>query len=163
MAPETPAFRLSNSIVGRIDIGRLRREIQGLEDFLVQAKLRQPGESLRLPRTSRLLEEVARDNQLNLLEADQRQQLTARLDEIKAHAPLVQMSFAADPSAVFVQKIVEWLRREIHPHTLLQIGLQPGLAAGCTVRTANKFFDFSLRRHFGDQRQLLIDKIGASP
>jgi hypothetical protein len=69
------------------------------------------------------------------------------------------MSFASDPSAVFTVKIVIWLRTNIHPYLLLQVGLEPRIAAGCIVRTPNKQYDFSLRRHFTDQREQLINAI----
>ena len=72
---------------------------------------------------------------------------------------MIHISFAADPSAAFTDKIVAWFRENIHPFVLIQVGLQPTIAAGCVVRTANHSFDFSLRQHFTKQRQLLIDKL----
>ena len=72
----------------------------------------------------------------------------------------MHISFAADPSASFTEKIVAWFRENIHPNILVQIGLQPNIAAGCVVRTANKIFDFSLRENFNQSQQSLIDAIG---
>ncbi len=53
-------------------------------------------------------------------------------------------------------KLVVWLRANIHPQILVHLGLQPSIAAGCVVRTANKQFDFSLSEAFEKQRELLI-------
>jgi hypothetical protein len=115
-----------------------------------------------LPRTSRLLEDTARTNGLNLLEVKDRQRLTKLFVELKKSAPVLTMSFASDPPPAVVQKLIFWLRREVHPLVLLQIGLQPSIAAGCVLRTPNHYFDFSLRRHFSAHRQLLIDKLRES-
>jgi F0F1-type ATP synthase delta subunit len=69
------------------------------------------------------------------------------------------MSFSADPSPQFTQKLAAWLRQEIHPFVLLQVGLQPNIGAGCVVRTTNKYFDFSLRERFKSKRPLLMEKL----
>jgi F0F1-type ATP synthase delta subunit len=53
---------------------------------------------------------------------------------------------------------VTWLRANIHPQALVQVGLQPNIAAGCVVRTANKQFDLSLRQSFAKHKDLLIEQ-----
>jgi F0F1-type ATP synthase delta subunit len=73
------------------------------------------------------------------------------------------MSFAADPSASFSAKIVGWLRANIHPLSLLEIGLQPTIAAGCIVRTTNKVFDLSLRNRFSEHTELLLKSLRSEP
>ena len=67
----------------------------------------------------------------------------------------MHISFSADPSPLFTQKLIAWLRSEIHPLVLLQIGLQPNMGAGCVVRTSNKYFDFSLRDRFKSKGEML--------
>lgn len=152
-------LNLPVSVTGRSDVGRLLREAKLLDDFLQQAAIRQPGSSTKLPRTTRLMDELVQSNSLNpLVEAD-RKQLLSFLEQTHQHAPVITMSFNADPSPLFLQKLMTWLRREIHPNVLLQTGLQPGIGAGCTVRTASKFFDFSLREHFVKQRSVLLAKL----
>lgn len=158
MAPNTK-MQLPVSVVGKIDINRLIREIEALDEMLRQAGLRSPGSTVRLPRTTRLLDDLAQLNGLNLLDEHSRQQLTAFLKDVKTHAPTVQISFATDPSAAFTRRIVMWFRQETHPYLLLQLGLQPNIAAGCTVRTPSKYFDFSLRRNFASNKSLLAKMI----
>ncbi|HSW36786.1 MAG TPA: hypothetical protein VLG37_00250 [Candidatus Saccharimonadales bacterium] len=139
------------------DVGRVRREIESLDDYLTQASLRKPGTNLaQLPKTSRLLSELAELNGLNLLQAEGRQQLVAFLDSLSKTAPILHFSFATDPSAAFLNKIVIWLRQNIHPLILVRVGLQPNIAAGCGLRTANHYYDFSLRERFTKQRPLLL-------
>ena len=141
-------LQLPVTVSSSVDVGRLLREAEAVANFMDQASIRQPGTALKLPRTSRLFDEITANNQLNALQTEDRQRLTSFLQEVKAHAPVMHMSFSADPSPLFVQRLITWLRAEIHPLTLLQIGLQPNIGAGCVVRTTNKYFDFSLRTRF---------------
>jgi len=55
------------SIVSRSDVGRLLREVKSLDEFLLQNTIRQPGSSVKLPRTSRLMDQVIEANKLNPL------------------------------------------------------------------------------------------------
>lgn len=147
------------SVVSRVDLGRLVRELGDIDDFLKQAAIRTPGTSVKLPRTSKLLDDIISVNQMNVLLKQDRVLLQDFLISVRAKAPLLHMSFSADPSPLFTQKLMTWLRKEIHPLVLLQVGLQPNLGAGCILRTANKQFDFSLRSAFRGQRPLLMRKI----
>jgi hypothetical protein len=146
-------------IVGRVDLGRLIREVEALDEFLRQASLREPGTSVKLPKTSRLMDEVIQVNKLNALLEPDRELLQQFLAVVRSKAPILHMSFSADPSPLFTQKLITWLRREIHPFVLLQVGMQPNIGAGCIVRTENQYFDFSLRQRFTDKRPLLAEKL----
>jgi hypothetical protein len=148
-------------VVGRVDVGRLLREVEGLGNFMQQAAIRQPGTSIKMPKTSRLLDELLTTNQLNMLHEQDRKQLLAFLTTVRARSPVMHMSFGADPSPLFLGKLVTWLRTEIHPQVLLQVGLQPNIGAGVIVRTTNKHFDFSLRQRFKKQRDVLVQQLHA--
>lgn len=154
---------LPEGVVGRVDAGRLLREVEILDQFLEQTAVRQHDANVQLPRTSRLLDEILATNKLNALEPADRNRLLSFLTNVRSKAPMIHMSFSADPSPRFIQAIVTWLRREVHPLALVQIGLQPNIGAGCIVRTTNKQFDFSLKQYFKSQREVLIYKLrGAS-
>lgn len=157
-----PQLNLPVLIFGVLEVRRLRRELEGLEDYMQQAAIREPGKQPPLPRVSRLLEAVATDNSLQLLQADHRKQIRQFLDYIEHKAPNLHISFAIDPSSAFTAKIVTWLRANIHPYALLEVGLQPNIAAGCIVRTTNKIFDFSLRERFADAASLLVTALQAA-
>lgn len=151
---------LPSSVVGRVDLGRLLREVENLIEFLDQAAIRQPGTvQEKLPKSSRLLDQTIEINKINLLQPQARQDLGQFLKTVYQEAPVLHMSFSADPSPNFTQKLIAWLRQEIHPFVLLQVGLQPNIGAGCVVRTTNKYFDFSLRERFKAKRPLLIEKM----
>lgn len=153
------ALSLPSLVVGPPDVVRLRRELEALDDFLREAALRKGGTSVELPKLSRMLSTVCEHNKLNLLHEDHRAALKDGLDDMIAHAPVVHVSFAADPSSAFTAKVVSWFRENIDPALLLQIGLQPTIAAGCVVRTPNHYYDFSLRQFFAQQKPLLIEKL----
>jgi len=152
-------LRLPTLVFGIVEIRRLRRELEALEDFVKQAEIREPGKQPQMPRTSRLLDALATDNNMQLLQSEHRTYLTNFLQAVEKEAPNVHISFAVDPSSAFTVKIVTWLRDNIHPFTLLEVGLQPTIAAGCIVRTTNKIFDFSLRERFTNSHDLLIKSL----
>ncbi len=152
-------LKLPTAVVGEIDIARLRRELNGLNDFFVSTRNRTAGTAMQTPKLSRLLDQLAKDNHINLLTEDDRDQLLTTLNQIHEHAPRLQISFAADPPPRALEQILTWLRRFIHPHCLVQVGLQPGIAAGCIVRTPNRVFDLSLRANLKKQEPYLVKLI----
>lgn len=159
MARSDQILSLPLLVTGPSDVSRLLREVRSLEDYLHQASLRRDGGTINLPRTSRILEELAFANHLDLLQSVDRQLAVDFLNRVKQQAPVVHISFAVDPSSAFMSKITSWLRQNIHPLVLVQIGLQPMIAAGCILRTKNHYYDLSLRRYLDDKRPLLLQKI----
>lgn len=141
------------------DLGRMRRELDSLEEYSMQSEVRNPGHQPQLPRTSRGLEEFAGQYDVNLLIDNQRAKLKQLLDKLLDSAPVIHISFSSDPSPAFLTKLVTWLRNEIHPLILVSVGLQPGIAAGCVVRTTNKYFDMSLRKNLLEKSKMLADSI----
>jgi hypothetical protein len=111
---------------------------------------------------SRLLDSVARENGYNLLEDKSRTELEGKLNDILGKAPLLHISFASEPSPRALEQILSWFRQNIHPQALLQVGLQPTIAAGCTLRTANKFFDMSMRDYLKQQEGYLVQLIAGA-
>ena len=151
--------QLPTTLVGPIDVLKLRREVETLDEFMRQADLRKPGTAQSLPRVSKNLTEISEANKLNLLHDKDRRLLIDFLENLRLHAPVVHISFASDPSGAFLSKIISWFRQNVDPLVLLQVGLQPNIAAGAIVRTTNHIFDFNLQKHFADKRQVLIDKL----
>lgn len=152
-------IKLPLSVITMIDVSRALRELENLDEFLVQAAIRKPGTSMSLPRLSRLLDDTATANELNLLNEDHRKALINALAYVKDHAPRLHISFSAEPSAAFITKIAEFIRANISQVAVLRVGLQPTIAAGCIIRTPNKQFDFSLRQHLREKRSELAKLI----
>ncbi len=148
-------LQLPIMVIGRIDVGRLLREIEALNNFMAAAAIREPGTSIKPPKTSRLFDEIIEINSLNVLLETDRARLLDFLQTVYKEAPLMHISFGADPSPLFMQRLMTWMRQNIHTLVLVQIGLQPNIGAGCVIRTNNKYFDLSLRTRFLESRDKL--------
>jgi F0F1-type ATP synthase delta subunit len=152
-------LKLSNLVISPADVSRLRRELVGLNDFFVDAQARQAGTAMRLPKLTRLLNELAKDNSVNLLEEADRNRLSEALGTIYEDAPTLHISFASEPSPKALEKLIIWIRGNIHPQALVQVGLQPSVAVGCFLRTPNKTFDMSLRASLKKSQPQLVKLI----
>jgi F0F1-type ATP synthase delta subunit len=152
MEPE--ALQIPSSLVSRVEAGRLARELETLDESIQELSHRRHNEDVA---PSPLMQALVELNKLDLKDAKQRQRLAAFLKELKVAAPVVHMSFAAEPQVAFTTKIITWLRREVHPLVLLDIGLQPSIGAGCIIRTNSKYFDCSVRQHLITNRPKLLE------
>ena len=156
---QNSSIKLPDRLVTSVDLSRVARELKQLDDWLTQANLRSGGQPVNAPKTSATLEELASINNVSLLEKAHREQLINVLSAFIEHAPKIHMSFAVEPSANFLNKMIVWLRKNVNPVVLLEVGLQPTITAGCSVRTTNKVFDMSLRNRFVDSRPMLVKSI----
>ncbi|MGH7238691.1 MAG: hypothetical protein ACREHG_01360 [Candidatus Saccharimonadales bacterium] len=157
MAHDVPI--LPAAVVGPADINRLMREVDNINEHLLQVKLRQVDSPERLPETTRIMDEISAVNKLNLLKDGDRKRLLDFLKAVKAQAPVIHMSFASEPTPDFLDKLITWIRQEINAYVLLTIGLQPTIGAGCILRTANRYWDLSLQQTLFQQRRLLMKKL----
>lgn len=153
---------LPQSIISPSDVHKIQRELADLSDYLLRAQSRPTGTPMELPKTSNRLEELSKFFNLNLLKTEERTRLEQAVELLVKDAPQVHISFASAPSVSFMTKLIEWFRREIHPNMLIKVGLQPSIAAGCILRTNNKYFDFSLRSHLDKSKDLLLEGISGS-
>lgn len=151
------------SVVGPVDLGRLIRELESLENVLLESQLRTPDQEAKVPKTSHAMEEILGLNKLDLLKEDDRRSLKQFLTTVRAKAPRLHMSFSADPSPAFINKIMTWLRDNVHPVVLLTVGMQPGIGAGCIIRTPNKYFDLSLGKDIAKKREVLMATLREMP
>lgn len=145
-------FVLPAQLSGKTDINRLLRELEKLEETLIgkQSKKTPP------QKVTSLLNQTALLNGYKLLEPTHRKHITDQLTKIRDHAPLLHISFATEPSPKVTEEVLGWLRSNVHRYALLQIGLQPAIAAGCVLRTPNKIFDMSLGASLQRQTPYLL-------
>jgi F0F1-type ATP synthase delta subunit len=151
-------LKLTSAVISPSDVARLRRELIGLDDFFVNAQARQTGTAMQLPKLTRLLSQLAKDNGINLIDGVSRKKLELGLEQVYEQAPTLHISFASEPSPKALEKLIVWIRGNIHPMALVQIGLQPSVAVGCFLRTPNKTFDMSLRASL-KQSQPMLQKL----
>jgi F0F1-type ATP synthase delta subunit len=152
-------FVLPFEVITIHDVNQLIRELETISDFFVDIKAREKTTVLGLPQASRLLNEVVQYNKLNLAKSQDRTWLKLILQSIRTQAPTLHISFSRDPNREFLEKIVALVRREIHPLAIFEVGLQPGIGAGFMLRTNNKLFDFSLKKHLEENRHLFIEEL----
>lgn len=159
MTPKSTVVRLPTGIVSRADVVRALRELESINELMDQAALR--ADVLpSLPRISQLTRELAEINTYDISLGADRARLIIFLDRIKDLAPVMHITFASEPSDEATAKLVAWLRTEISSYTLLQIGVQPAIIAGCILRTSSRVFDFSMRRRIEENKRVLREKIG---
>jgi hypothetical protein len=156
---EPTSLKLPVSLVGSSNVSRLLRELEAAKEFMTQAGIRSPDVPLKLPKISGVLQDLVSHNNLDLSKKGDMQAVVGFLSHLQATAPLMNISFAVDPSAKVIEKVIIWLRREIHPHTLLQMGLQPSIGAGFILRTPNRSIDCSLSSSFNKHKGSLIEAI----
>lgn len=155
---------LPRIIVSRADVARLLREIESIDENQRQydLKTQSPARAANAGfYVTTYLRHVAEALSIDVDKSADRQKLADYLRVAKEKAPQVHMDFAVEPSAGLLESIVEWLRLNIDARVLLQTGVQPTIIAGCTLRTSNKFYDFSSRSHFTKAESLLQKEVRA--
>jgi hypothetical protein len=155
MAKDKEFLNLPDTMISPADLVKTIREIESLDNFLHQAKIRTPGNSVTPPKISKALEDLSAANDISLLDESQRNGLKEKLQVMREDPIKIHLSFASTPSASLMQEVCKWFRQNVHQSTLLETGLQPSLAAGCIVRTKNQVFDLSLRSRFAMNRDML--------
>lgn len=139
-----------------VDLGRLLRELEAIDNALSQNTIRTHEAVTALPKMSELLNQTVELNKLNMLQDADRKLLVQFLVSVRERAPRLHMSFSADPSPQFSEKLTAYVRSQIHPLALITFGLQPNIGAGCVLRTTNKYFDLSLGAALTKNRDLMM-------
>lgn len=153
-------FDLPASLIGRPDLSRLIREVEVVGNDLEAQKVRtESGEVVRQLAVSQALEDFLNQNKLETTDGQAMMTLKEQLEELKEHSPVIHMTFAGPAEPAFLQEIVTWLRREVHPHTLVSVGVQPSLVGGAYVRTPNRVHDFSIKSLLQGKREIIVHEL----
>ncbi len=147
------------SIVTTTDIDLVLNEINDLKEYLVQIKIKNSDSEIKLPHTSKSLDNLTELNNLDLTNMNQVDWLKKSTETLVTKAPIVHIGFSVEPNLLLLEKLVDWFRRNIDSTLLLTVGLQPIIGAGITLRTPNKFFDLSLKNHFNNLTSDLVKLI----
>jgi F0F1-type ATP synthase delta subunit len=110
---------------------------------------------IKYPPISDQLRNLAVENQIDLRDMRLCENLLKKLSDLHEKAPSIHVSFPTEPTTDVLIRMVNWFRTEIDPNIVIQVGLQPTIAAGVVIRTPNKQFDMSLRRHLYANRYKL--------
>jgi F0F1-type ATP synthase delta subunit len=156
-------FHLPPSIVSVADLKRLKRELEAINEQLLQATIRQETVEINTSKISQALADLTDLNSSNLLLKDQRAILNTNLDQLIKHASVLHISFASMPSEEFLDELIVKIRQSFGPYTLIDIGLAPAIGAGCLVRTTNRYFDLSLKQALMAKKDNLIKYLADVP
>jgi len=153
-----PKFVFPPALVTRTDLARLVREVEGVDNEFEAQKARNHATGktgYRLPALSRSLGDFLDLNKLDITDDHGRMVLKEQLRAVKDKAPVIHMTFAVEADPASLAQLVTYLRKEVHPQTLLSVGLQPSLVGGAYVRTPNHIHDFSLRELLASKRSVI--------
>ncbi len=156
-------FKLPMSVVSHIDLSRLVRDVERIDNdqtaATVRAKAGAPEEPSAPP--SAPLSDFLAANQLTLDSAQERGQIVRELRLLKDKAPVLHLTFASPADQDSLRQLARWARESVHPQAILAVGLQPALIAGVYVRTSNHVHDLSARARLSDSRSVLVKDLEA--
>lgn len=155
------SIKIPPLISGQNDISRILLELEAVQADFESQKVKQQITELITPPISRRLNEVLDLNRLKITSPGHVSYLIANLRMIKQKAPVVHVTFAKEPEAVVLAKLVEWVRDNLHPQALVNFGVQPGIIGGCVFRTPDHIYDLSFGGKLRSSKSLLVQKMGA--
>lgn len=156
-------FKLPPSIISRLDISRLVREFEALDNALASKEVREKAHASEaaLPAQTPQLAAFLEANPVNLDSAKEREAYIKQLRLLKKNVHIMNMTFAVTADPESLQQLSAWVREAIHPHVVLEAHLQPALVAGAYIRSQNHVFDFSVRNALVSKRGELKKEIEA--
>lgn len=163
MSQQTAQFVFPKTLVTRVDLARMVREIETIDNDMAAQRARAKTEKIAMtaPATSKILGEFLEMNKLDITDDHGRTDLKEALRHFKDVAPIVHMVFASDPAPDVLHELTDYLRTNIHPQSLISVGLQPGLIGGVYIRTPNHIHDFSIRSLLKSKRDVMIRQLEA--
>jgi F0F1-type ATP synthase delta subunit len=154
-----PDYVLPPSLIGHGELARMIREVEAVDGSLQAQKVRAEGQPMHMPEVGPVLQDFIEQNHIDLSDGKTVLALKEHLRTIKDHAPVVHMTFAVEADNLSLQKLASWLREEIHPYSLITVGLQPSLVGGVYLRTPNKVHDFTLKALLKGKRDIIVKEL----
>lgn len=154
-------FVLPMNIVSKGDISRLANELERIHNELTEDTVREKvGASERAEVVmSDGMREFLNQNNLKLDNPRDRGDLVKEMRLLKENAQVIHMTFAVPADGESMQELAKWFRESVHPQTVIDVGLQPGLIAGAYVRTTNHIHDMSLRAALKNGHEVLVKEL----
>lgn len=156
-------YVLPPSIVSKVDVSRMIREAEWVDNELTTAAIRaKTGAVLpAAPSLSPELEAFLQQNGLTLTNGHERGEIIKQLRLMKDKLPVIHITFAVPADRESLQQLSAWLRASIHPQAVIAVGLQPALIAGVYVRTPNHVHDLSMRAALNNGHGILVKELEA--
>ncbi len=162
-AKDHSEFTLPTSVVSKVDLARLVKEFEALDNAYTSKSVRKKaGASTEdMPAMSPQLTTFLDLNPVELDNTSARSAYVKQLRLLKDNVKVMNMTFAvvADPESL--QKLSAWVRESIHPQTVIDVHFQPALVAGVYLRSQSHVFDFSVRNALKAKRSELKKELEA--
>lgn len=154
-------FILPPSVVTKLDLSRMVREVEQVDSELTTASARKKAGAPEppMPTLSQQLTDFLMQNKLVIGASNQRTALLRELRLMKDRAPVIHMTFAVTADRESLEELATWLRSSISGQALIAVGLQPALIAGVYMRTPNSVHDMSLRGILEGRHDVLIKEL----
>lgn len=156
-------FVLPLSVVSKVDVSRLLSELERVDNEQTQANVREKvgsSEQVELM-VSRQFADFLTENKLTINTSQERTELIKQLRLLKEHIPVIHMTFAVPADRDSLTKLTQWLRTSLSPQAVIEVGLQPALIAGVSVRTPNHIHDLSMREVIKKNHGVLVKELEA--
>lgn len=157
-------FVLPPSIVSRVDITRLLRDGERVDNEYTEGAARQKaGSDVSVtPNLSDNLTRFLEINKLDFSNSRSRSQIIGEIRKLKDQVPVFHMTFSSEADRESLEELSRWLRAEIHPQVVIEDGLQPAIIAGLYLRTPNHVHDLSLKSTLKKSRGILVKELEAA-
>lgn len=153
---------LPEFIQTKLQVLKMVSELLQVEEFLKEAKHRQPGAKLILPNTTALLDKFADANKRNVLNHNQRTEMAHFLREVYKRAPVISLVLPLRADKAIVEAIIKWFRQNVHAQTLVQTSNHASIIGGTIVRIKHKTYDLSLAKKFDSSLSVLRSSLFAA-
>lgn len=156
-------FTLPPAIISKVDISRLVREFEDVDNTLTAKNVRKKAGASdeETPAMSPQLQAFLDANPVNLEDSGARSDYIKQLRLLKNNVPVMNMTFAVVADAESLQQLSAWLRQSVHPQTVIDVHVQPALVAGVYLRSQNHVFDFTVRNALKEKRGELKKELEA--
>jgi F0F1-type ATP synthase delta subunit len=156
-------FILPLSVVSKVDVARLVSELERVDNDQTQAAVRGKVASSTQPELmiSQQFADFLMQNKLAIATPQERSALIKQLRLLKENIPVIHMTFAVNADHESLAKLTQWTRASISPQAVIEVGLQPALIAGVSVRTPNHVHDLSMREVIKKNHGLLVKELEA--
>lgn len=156
-------FVLPLSVLSKVDVSRLVSELERVDNEQTQATVREKVGTAEHPElmVSRQFADFLSENKLIITTSQERAALLKQLRLLKEHILVIHMTFAVDADHDSLAKLTQWLRASISRQAVIEVGLQPALIAGVSVRTPNHIHDLSMREVIKKNHGLLVKELEA--
>lgn len=160
--PNVP-FTLPPTVVSKLDVSHLVSELERVDNELTTAAIHEKtGRPEHIePVLSEQLAAFLGQNKLTIGDGRARSQLIVQMRQLKETVPVIHMTFATQADRESLGKLAEWLRSSIHPQAVIEVGLQPALVAGVSIRTPNHVHDLSMRAKLKGSHGVLVEELEA--